>query len=96
MSQIQIGENVNIGSDCKIFDHDFHSIDYETRIHGDSEIKTSPVHIDDGAFIGTNSIILKGVTVGKHSVVGAGSVVTKTIPDNEIWAGNPARFIRKL
>ena len=40
-----------------------------------------------------NSIILKGVTVGKHSIVGAGSVVTKDIPDNEIWVGNPAKKI---
>ena len=48
------------------------------------------------AFIGAHSIVLKGVTIGKHSVIGAGSVVTKNIPDNEVWAGNPARFIRRL
>lgn len=49
---------------------------------------------EDGAFIGGNSIILKGVKIGKNSVVGAGSVVTRDIPDGEIWAGNPARKIR--
>lgn len=46
--------------------------------------------------IGACSIVLKGVTIGKNSVVGAGSVVTKSIPDNEVWAGNPAKFIRKV
>ena len=46
-------------------------------------------------FIGSNVTILKGVTIGDEAVVGAGSIVTKDIPAGEIWAGNPARFIRK-
>lgn len=58
--------------------------------------KTKPVIIKDGAFIGTDCIILKGVTIGEKSVIGAGSVVTKSVPDGEIWAGNPAKFIRKV
>lgn len=47
-------------------------------------------------FIGWNVTICKPVIIGKHSVVGAGSVVTKDIPDYEVWAGNPAKFIRKI
>ena len=57
---------------------------------------TIPVVIKDGAFIGAHCIILKGVSIGEKSVVGAGSVVTKSIPDGEIWAGNPAKFIRRI
>lgn len=57
--------------------------------------KAGHIEIGEHAFIGTNSIIAKGVKIGKRSIVGAGSVVTKDIPDDEIWAGNPARFIKK-
>lgn len=94
---ITIGNNVMIGGGCKVYDTDFHSLDYDQRIHWpDPGIVSKPVVIRDGAFIGAHSIILKGVTIGERSVVGAGSVVTKSIPDGELWAGNPARFIRKL
>lgn len=48
------------------------------------------------ASIGANSTILPGVTIGPHSMVGAGSVVTKDIPEGELWLGNPAKFIRKI
>jgi acetyltransferase-like isoleucine patch superfamily enzyme len=54
------------------------------------------VIIEDNVFIGAHSTILKGVTIGVNSVIGACSVVTKDIPANQIWAGNPARFIRAL
>lgn len=94
---IYIGPNVLIGGDCKIYDTDFHSIRYDNRIiENDSNIKVAPVSIEEGSFIGGGSIILKGVRIGKFSVVGAGSVVTRDVPDNEIWAGNPARFIKKI
>ncbi len=55
----------------------------------------SSVLIKKNAFIGAHTIILKGVTVGERSIIGAGSVVTKSIPDDEVWAGNPAKRIRK-
>ena len=53
------------------------------------------VRIKKNAFIGCNSVICKSVTIGENAIVGASSVVLKDIPDNEIWAGNPARFIKK-
>jgi hypothetical protein len=53
-----------------------------------------PIHVRRGAWIGSRATILGGVTIGEGAVVGAGSVVTKSIPAHELWAGNPARFLR--
>lgn len=94
---ITIEDNVMIGGGCQIYDTDFHSIAYDDRVlRGDKATKSAPVKIREGAFIGTSSIILKGVEIGERSVVAAGSVVGKSIPSNEIWGGNPCRFIKKL
>lgn len=61
----------------------------------ESCFKFGEVHIGKKVFIGMNTLIVNAVNIGDHAVIGAGSVVTKDIPKNEIWAGNPARFIRK-
>ncbi len=96
-NQIKIGQYVNIGGSVKIYDTDFHALDFEKRKSKKSDIgNTKPILIKDHAFIGAHSIILKGVTIGENAIVGAGSVVTKSIPDNEIWGGNPARFIKDV
>lgn len=96
-TEIKIEDQVMIGSGVKIFDHDFHSLTYENRVqNGDTDVKTKPILIKEGAFIGAHAMILKGVTIGRHSVVGAGAVVTKDIPDGQIWGGNPAVCIRKI
>lgn len=96
-SHITIGEHVMIGAGCKIFDTDFHPIDAdERRRDGHLGAKVKPITIGDDVFIGTGCIVCKGVMIGSGSVIGAGSVVTHNIPENEIWAGNPAKFIRKL
>ena len=95
--QVIIEDDVRIGGSTKIYDTDFHSLDVEERLGRKPEIvKTAPVCIKKGAFIGAHCIILKGVTIGKNSIVGAGAVVTKDVPDGEIWGGNPARFLRKV
>ena len=94
---VTIGNNVLIGTDVKIYDTDFHSSDFDERMENDpAKIPCALVEICDGAFIGSGSIILKGVRIGRRSVIGAGSVVTKDVPDGEVWAGNPARFLKKL
>lgn len=97
-ANLTIGNNVKIGGGTCIFTSDFHSLDPIIR-SGKEDLKnkkSTPVSIEDNAFVGAKCIILKGVTIGKNSIVGAGSVVTKSIPDNQIWAGNPAKFIRNL
>jgi len=98
-NRIEIGNNVRIGGGTVIYDTDFHSLDYRDRIpypEITDNIKTAPVVIKDNCFIGAHTTILKGVTIGENSIVGACSVVTKSIPDNEVWGGNPAKFIRTL
>ena len=59
-------------------------------------VKSNPIVIKDKSWIGFNSIILKGVTIGEGAIIGAGSVVTKDVPDYTIAAGNPAKIIRQL
>jgi acetyltransferase-like isoleucine patch superfamily enzyme len=93
---IVIGDNVLIGGGCNIWDTDFHSIDPQVRLNGDYDVKTSPVVIGANAFLGANSIVLKGVTIGECSFIGAGSLISKDIPAYELWAGNPIRFIKKI
>jgi acetyltransferase-like isoleucine patch superfamily enzyme len=96
-NKISIGNNVKIGINTVIYDTDFHSLDaryrnsYPERLNG---VKTRPVIIKDGAFIGGHTTILKGVTIGKNAIVGAGSVVFQDVPDEQIWAGNPARYVK--
>lgn len=94
--KIVIKDDVMIGGGCQLLDNDFHSINAENRLlKGKVDVKSLPIIIHEKAFIGTSSIILKGVTIGARSIVAAGSVVSRSIPADEIWGGNPARFIKK-
>ena len=96
--EIRIGNHVNIGGDCLIMDTDAHPIDYlERRKWGSIDgVASSPIYIKDDVWIGARCIILKGVTIGKRSVIGAGSVVTSDIPADCVAAGNPCGVIRKI
>lgn len=87
--RIIIGNNVRCGANSYITDTDSHNDDYRAG-------KDSEVIIDDNVWIGMNVIILKGVHIGKNSVIGAGSIVTKDIPENAIAAGNPCKIIRYI
>lgn len=93
---VKIGENVMVGGNVRIYDHDYHSLDFKlrrSRQDGD-HVRSRPVVIGDDVFIGVNAIILKGVTIGDRAIIGAGSVVAQSVPADEIWAGNPARRLR--
>lgn len=98
-SSIIIQDHVMIGGGCTIYDTDFHSLNPYIRMQTkpvEEHPATKPILIKEYAFIGAGTYLLKGAVVGRNSVVGAGSVVSGEIPDNQIWAGNPARFIREL
>ena len=101
-SRIIIGDNVNIGADTIIIDSDAHSLNYHDRQRGHSpnldweNTKSSPISIGDDVFIGARCIIMKGVTIGNRSIIGAGSVVCNNIPNDCVAAGNPCRIIKYL
>ncbi len=95
--KIVIGNNVKIGGNCILIDTDAHDINYINRRRPATDSgATSPIIIEDDAFIGTNCIILKGVTIGARSIIAAGSIVTKSIPADCIAGGNPAKVIKYL
>jgi len=86
---ITIGNHVKCGANCVITDSDWHPEDYRSR-------KDLPVCIEDNVWLGYGVIVLKGVHIGKNSLIGAGSIVTMDIPSNVIAAGNPCRIIRTI
>lgn len=92
---IRIGNNVMIGTGALITDSDVHSLSPIERLR-DGGGGSAPIVIGDNVFIGARAIILKGVTIGEGAIVGAGSVVTKDVPEYSIVAGNPAKVIRVL
>lgn len=87
--EIEIGNHVHITTGCIILTHYL-----DTSNPGISWVK-GHVRIEDDVFIGCNTVITKAVTIGKGSIIGAASVVTRDIPPYEIWGGNPAKFIKK-
>ena len=106
---VEIGSNCLISWGVGIADSDFHPLEPAQRLIDAQalapflknrpprpKLKTAPVEIGDNVWIGMNAVILKGVTIGENSVVAAGAVVTKSIPEDTIVAGNPAVTVKKF
>lgn len=91
---ISIGNNVFCGANTLITDFDWHVLDPEHRKTG--KPVSAPIKIHDNVWLGLNVVVLKGVTIGKNSVIGANSLVVRDIPANVVAAGNPCRIIRNL
>jgi acetyltransferase-like isoleucine patch superfamily enzyme len=106
--RVTIGNEVLISHNVNILDTDSHELDHIKRAESykrmlleghpksKGEVSTTPVNIEDNVWINMNCVILKGVTIGKGSIVGASSVVTKNVPPFTMVAGNPAKVIKKL
>lgn len=94
--RINIGDRVWVGANAIISDSDFHPLDPERRRTHPLAANMAPITIEDDVFIGMNALILKGVTIGRESVVAAGCVVVRDVPPRCVVAGNPARVVREL
>lgn len=92
-NEINIGKHALIGPKSGLYGA-IHPFDVEARNEGIEKAKT--INIGDGAWLGGKVTVVPGVSIGKHSVIGAGSVVTKDIPDDVVAVGNPCRIIRKI
>jgi acetyltransferase-like isoleucine patch superfamily enzyme len=97
MDAVTIADEAMVGGGCRIYDTDFHSLDSTERtLPGNPGARTAAVAIRRRAFVGGHSLVLKGSVVGEGAVVGAGSVVRGAVPAGQVWAGNPAVFVRDL
>jgi acetyltransferase-like isoleucine patch superfamily enzyme len=95
-NSIEIGEDTILGAGSMVLDNDFHAPGSGFSWLTEYSKNSKPVRIGRGCFIGTRSIILKGVTLGDRVIIGAGTVVTKDIPAYSIAAGNPARIVGRI
>jgi len=88
-----VPENIYLGDHVHITDGSVFLTHYLDTLKEGVFWKYGTIHIGENSFIGIKTIIARPLTVGKNVIVGAGSVLTKDIPDGQIWAGNPAKFI---
>lgn len=102
-TRVEIGNRVMLGANTTVTDTDSHPLDYRKRfpaVYGEApesvatEVLSAPIIIGDDVFIGMHTLILKGVSIGPGTVVGAGSVVSRSLPAHCIAAGNPAKPLK--
>ncbi len=90
MKDVSIGDNCMFGNNLVIVDHN-----HENILDHDDLYSMQEIRIGNNVWVGANCTILKGVKIGDGAVIAAGAVVTKDIPENEVWGGVPAKNIRK-
>jgi maltose O-acetyltransferase len=90
---ISIGPDCTIGMDVLMMDSDYHQIEPSLRRNRPA---SAPIVLEENVWLGARVIVLSGVRIGAHSVIGAGSVVTRDIPARSLAAGQPARVIRSI
>lgn len=93
---ISIGDRVLFGSNVMLIDSDEHPLEPDNRRYSNDGIEAAPIVIEDDTFLGTGAIILKGVTIGRGSIVGAACVVTQNVPPYSVVAGNPSKVVKTL
>lgn len=91
--EITIGDDTILGSGAMIIDNDFHVLEPDGTWRNEYSEGARPIRIGRSVFIGARAIVLKGVEIGDYAIIGAGAVVTRNIPANAIFAGNPAREV---
>lgn len=92
--KVTIEDNVTLGPNVSIMSHS-HGLDPKSKSYLDNDLVVASVTLKEGCWLGDKVIVLPGVTIGKKSVIGAGSVVTKSIDDYCIAVGNPCRIIKR-
>lgn len=97
-TKIQLQDNVRLAGRVFLAGFPGHPIDCDARAKGlpDEESQIGDIIIKEGAWLGTSVTVLAGVTIGRGAIIGAGSVVTKDVPDFTIAAGNPAKVVRNI
>ena len=90
-SHVKIGNDALIGTHVMVMDCDFHRVEDKSW-----DTEGQPIIVEERAWLGNRSIILKGVTIGREAVVAAGSVVTKDVPPRTVVAGVPAKVVRRF
>jgi UDP-2-acetamido-3-amino-2,3-dideoxy-glucuronate N-acetyltransferase len=94
---VQVDDNVFIGHNVSFINDKYpRSANADGRLQTEADWRVVPTRVKRGASIGTSATILCGVTIGENAIVGAGSVVTRDVPDNAVVAGNPARIMKKV
>lgn len=91
---VEIADNVRLAQNVVLtaLNHNYENIDTPISEQG---VSTEEIYIGEGTWIGANAVVLPGVYIGKHCVVAAGSVVTKSVPSHSVVAGNPAKIIKQ-